>query len=64
MTEERFLRIKDVVTKTTLSRSNIYRKVADGTFPKPRRISHRVAVWRLSEIESWMAKSDLQKLLA
>lgn len=51
---DRFLRIKEVVYLTGLSRTEIYRRVADGRFPKQHRISPMIAVWRLSEIENWM----------
>lgn len=54
MSEERFLRAKDVVEKTTLSKATIYRKVKDGSFPAPTRLSHRVAVWASTAIEQWM----------
>jgi predicted DNA-binding transcriptional regulator AlpA len=31
----RFIRLKEVVKRTGLSRATIYRRVADGKFPKP-----------------------------
>lgn len=57
MSEERFLRIKEVVEKTTLSRATIYRKVTADQFPKPKRLSHRVSVWALSAIDKWMEEA-------
>lgn len=57
MSEERFLRIKEVVEKTTLSRPTIYRKVKADQFPKPTRLSHRVSVWTLSAIDKWMEEA-------
>lgn len=39
---------------TALSRSELYRRVADGRFPKQHRLSAGIAVWRLSEINQWM----------
>ena len=59
MSEERFLRMKDLVEKTSLSRTTIHRMVAAGTFPKQERLTHRVAVWRASEIEAWMRRADV-----
>lgn len=52
--EERFLRLKHVVEKTGLSKSEIYRRIAVHAFPRQARLSHRVSVWRLSDIEHWM----------
>lgn len=57
MTEQHLLRIKDVVTKTTLSRTTIYRLVADGKFPAPTRLSHRVSVWQSLAVEQWMEET-------
>lgn len=51
---DRFLRLKDVLAMTALSRSELYRRVADGRFPKQHRLSAGIAVWRLSEINQWM----------
>lgn len=58
MTEDRFIRIKEVCEKTSLSRSKIYSMVKAGSFPAQQRRSHRVAVWRLSEVIAWMDASD------
>jgi len=54
MSDEQFLRVKDVVAKTTLSRATIYRKVEDGSFPRPTRLSHRVSVWPAAAVNQWM----------
>jgi prophage regulatory protein len=41
-------------TRTGLSRSTIYRKIAEGTFPAQLRISIHGAGWRESEIDRWI----------
>ena len=53
---EILLKVRVVASKTTLSRSSIYRKVAAGHFPAPVRIpgTSRVA-WRESDIDAWLA---------
>lgn len=43
-----------VEARTGLSCSEIYRKVAEGTFPKPRKISVRKVVWNLAQVDDWM----------
>ena len=41
--------------RTGLSRSTMYRKIAEGTFPAQIRISVNGAGWRESEINQWIA---------
>ena len=47
---DRLIRLPEVIQITSLSRTQIYRLIAAGTFPKQRRISHKVAAWKESEI--------------
>lgn len=51
---DRILRIKTVLDRTGLSRSTLYRKVQNGTFPRQVRISTRCAGWRESAVTAWM----------
>jgi len=51
---DRILRIKTVLERTGLSRSTLYRKIQQGTFPKQLRISERCMGWRESAVETWM----------
>lgn len=52
---ERIVRIKTVLARTGLSRSTIYRKIAEGTFPAQVRISVNGAGWKESDIDRWIA---------
>lgn len=52
--DDKLLRIHDVVDLTTLSRSCINLWVAQGKFPKPLAPSHTIKLWRLSDIKSWV----------
>lgn len=54
-TPERIIRLKTVLARTGLSRSTIYRKIADGTFPAHLKISTNAAGWRESDINRWVA---------
>lgn len=55
MTEpDRIIRLTTVLDRTGLSRSTIYRKIAEGTFPAQLRISVHGAGWRESEIREWV----------
>ena len=51
---DRLLRLPEVKSRTGLGRSSIYRLVATGTFPRPRKLAERAVAWRESEIESWI----------
>ncbi|ABD86563.1 helix-turn-helix transcriptional regulator [Rhodopseudomonas palustris] len=52
---DRIIRLKTVLARAGLSRSTIYRKIAEGTFPAQLRISSNGAGWRESEINRWVA---------
>ena len=52
---DRIVRLKTVLARTGLSRSTIYRKIAEGTFPAQIRISVNGAGWRESDIDRWVA---------
>jgi prophage regulatory protein len=52
---ERIVRLKTVLARTGLSRSTIYRKIAEGTFPPPLKISANGSGWHESDINRWVA---------
>jgi prophage regulatory protein len=52
---DRIVRMKTVLARAGLSRSTIYRKIAEGTFPAQVRISVNGAGWRESDIDRWIA---------
>ena len=52
---DRIVRLKTVLARTGLSRSTIYRKIAEGTFPPRIKISVNGAGWRESDIDRWVA---------
>lgn len=53
-TSDRILRLKTVLERTGLSRSTMYRKMQNGTFPKNLQISTRCTGWRESAVNDWM----------
>ncbi|QIG79343.1 helix-turn-helix transcriptional regulator [Stakelama tenebrarum] len=53
-TPDRILRLEAVLERTGLSRSTMYRKMHDGSFPKSIQISDRCIGWRQSAIDAWM----------
>ena len=44
----------EVERRTGLSRSTIYRKMRDGTFPVPLKVSARAVRWRESDIRAYV----------
>jgi prophage regulatory protein len=50
-----FLRIKNVVQLTTLSKSHIYGLIRNGEFPKPVKLTENTSVWIKSEVDEWIA---------
>ncbi|PSM17376.1 AlpA family phage regulatory protein [Nitratireductor sp. StC3] len=51
---DRIIRLRTVLVRTGLSRSTIYRKIAEGTFPAQIKISIHGAGWRESDINRWI----------
>lgn len=56
---DRLLRRPEVEAQTGLSRATIYRKIRDGSFPRPKRVSDNSVRWPESWVEQWKAKQPL-----
>jgi len=52
----RILRLPEVMTRTGLSRSTIYLRISDGTFPKPVNLGGRAVGWVEAEIQEWLQR--------
>jgi prophage regulatory protein len=50
------LRLSDVKKTTGLSKSSIYARIAEGTFPKQIPLGPRLVVWVESDIQNWIAE--------
>jgi len=50
------LRLPAVKMRTGLSRSSIYLRIAQGTFPAPVSLGARAVGWIESEVEDWLAR--------
>ncbi len=48
------LRLPIVMARTGLSRSTIYAKVANSTFPEPINLGARAVGWISDEVEAWL----------
>ena len=50
------LRLPTVKIRTGLSRSSIYLRISQGTFPKPVNLGGRAVGWVDTEIQDWVQK--------
>ena len=53
---ETILRLPEVKARTGLSRSTIYLRIAERTFPEPISLGTRSVGWIESEIDAWIAR--------
>lgn len=51
---EKILRLPEVTNRTGLSRSTIYSRIQDGTFPKPISLGDRAVGWLEGEVQEWI----------
>ena len=56
---DRLIRREEVQEMCGISRSELYRQVADGRFPRPVRVGLRAVRWWQSEVEAW--RDDLPR---
>jgi prophage regulatory protein len=52
---DRIIRLRTVLSRTGLSRSTIYGKIAEGTFPPQLKISVNGSGWHESDVNRWIA---------
>ena len=62
VTPPQFLRLKEVMARVGLRVSTIYRYVATGGFPKPRKFG-RSSLWVTAEVNDWIAKRTRRRTL-
>jgi prophage regulatory protein len=60
----KFVRIRQVMQLTGLSRMTIYRLELAGRFPKRRRLSENSVAWLESDIEAWADSRPIVNLRA
>lgn len=52
----KLIRLPEVKQTTGLSKSTIYARIAEGTFPKQISLGPRLVAWVESDIQNWIAK--------
>ena len=53
-TAPRFLRLPEVLRITGMSKTFIYDRINDGTFPRQIQLGSRTVVWNEQEVTKWM----------
>lgn len=53
------IKLNQVIAKTTLSKSTIYRLIQSSDFPQPRKLSTRAVAWLEEDIDEWIANRAL-----
>lgn len=49
------LKLSEVTKATSLGRSTIYRRIGEGTFPAPLKLSAGCVRWDADDLETWRA---------
>jgi prophage regulatory protein len=50
---QRLLRLPAVLLATGLTRSTVYRMIAEHTFPAPVKLAKRAVAWRHEDVRQW-----------
>lgn len=50
----RLIKLKEVIQKTSLGHSSIYKLISEGTFPKQVSLGAKSVAWLESEVDDWI----------
>jgi prophage regulatory protein len=53
-----YIRVHEILAIVPFSAATIWRKSANGTFPKPIKLSERVTAWSRKDVESWLTEKE------
>ena len=54
--QHKLLRLPEVKSTTGLSKSSIYARISEGTFPKQIPLGTRLVVWVEADIQKWISE--------
>ena len=57
--QHKLLRLQQVKATTGLSKSSIYARISEGTFPKQISLGPRLVVWVEADIQNWISEQVL-----
>jgi prophage regulatory protein len=58
---KRALRLTGVLTKVGISRTQLYRLIGRGQFPRQFHLSERTAVWDEAEVDAWLHAKQVER---
>jgi prophage regulatory protein len=64
VTNDRLIRIGEVINRTGLGRTSIYVMAKRGDFPRPVKLGPRASAWSTAAINSWIEARKLQSAVA
>lgn len=53
-----YIRINQLIQTLPISKASIWRKVKQGTFPAPVKLSVGITAWRTADIETWLNQCE------
>lgn len=53
-----YMRQKELMTLLPFSPATLWRKVKDGTFIKPVRLSTRITAWNRAQVDEWLKRQE------
>jgi prophage regulatory protein len=53
--DRKALRVSSVLAKTGISKTQLYRLIERGRFPRPVKLSDRISVWDSDIVDQWLA---------
>lgn len=57
----KFLKLKEVMEMTAMSRSNVYKMMSEGRFPQSVSLGARAVAWVESEVQDWILERIAQR---
>ena len=54
-----FIRLPEVMQRVGLSKSQVYKLIAEDQFPNPVKVSQRISCWVVTEVDDWI-KNQIQ----
>lgn len=58
--ETGFLRLAQLLTFVPISKSTLARRINEGSFPSPIKLSARVTAWRAEDVRRWISEFGVQ----
>lgn len=55
----RYMRQPEVLAQVPFSAATLWRKVKDGSFVKPVKLSIRITAWKRSDVEEWLRHKEV-----